>query len=89
LSEAISVIERNVRVQNQLIEDLLDMSRIVSGNLRLDVQRVKLPEIINAAMEGVKPTAETKGVRLEKVIDRLVVLSAVTQAGFSRCFGTF
>jgi signal transduction histidine kinase len=70
LSEAISVIERNVRVQNQLIEDLLDMSRIISGNLRLDVQRVKLPEIINAAMEGVKPTAETKGVRLEKVIDR-------------------
>jgi signal transduction histidine kinase/CheY-like chemotaxis protein len=72
LSEAISVIERNVRVQNQLIEDLLDMSRIISGNLRLDVQRVKLPEIINAAMEAVKPTAETKGVRLEKVIDRLV-----------------
>ena len=72
LSEAISVIERNVRVQNQLIEDLLDMSRIISGNLRLDVQRVKLPEIINAAMEGVKPTAETKGVRLEKVIDRFV-----------------
>ena len=72
LSEAISVIERNVRVQAQLIEDLLDMSRIVSGNVRLDVQRVELSEIINAAMEGVKPTAETKGVRLEKVIDRLV-----------------
>jgi signal transduction histidine kinase/DNA-binding response OmpR family regulator len=72
LSEAISVIERNVRVQTQLIEDLLDMSRIISGNVRLDVQRVELSEIINAAMEGVKPTAETKGVRLEKVIDRLV-----------------
>jgi Signal transduction histidine kinase len=72
LSEAISVIERNVRVQTQLIEDLLDMSRIISGNMRLDVQRVELSEIINAAMEGVKPTAETKGVRLEKVIDRLV-----------------
>jgi len=40
--------------------------------VRLDVQRVELSEIINAAMEGVKPTAETKGVRLEKVIDRLV-----------------
>jgi signal transduction histidine kinase/ActR/RegA family two-component response regulator len=72
LSEAISVIERNARAQTQLIEDLLDMSRIVSGNVRLDVQRVELSEIINAAMEGVKPTAETKGVRLEKVIDRLV-----------------
>ena len=72
LSEAISVIEQNVRVQTQLIEDLLDMSRIISGNMRLDVQRVELSEIINASMEGVKPTAETKGVRLEKVIDRLV-----------------
>jgi signal transduction histidine kinase/FixJ family two-component response regulator len=72
LSEAISVIERNVRVQTQLIEDLLDMSRIISGNVRLDVQRVELSEIIDMAMEAVKPTAETKGVRLEKVIDRLV-----------------
>jgi PAS domain S-box-containing protein len=74
LSEAISVIERNVRVQTQLIEDLLDMSRIISGNVRLDVQRVELSEIIDVAMEGVKPTAETKGVKLEKVIDRLVGL---------------
>ena len=70
LSDAISVIERNVRVQTQLIEDLLDMSRIISGKVRLDFQRVELSELINAAMEGVKPTAETKGVRLEKVIDR-------------------
>jgi PAS domain S-box-containing protein len=72
LSEAISVIERNARAQTQLIEDLLDISRIISGNVRLDLQRVELSEIINAAMESAKPTAETKGVRLEKVIDRLV-----------------
>jgi signal transduction histidine kinase len=72
LSEAISVIERNARAQTQLIEDLLDMSRIISGNVRLDVRQVELSEMINAAMESVKPTAETKGVRLEKVIDRLV-----------------
>jgi signal transduction histidine kinase/CheY-like chemotaxis protein len=72
LSEAISVIERNVRVQTQLIEDLLDMSRIISGKVRLEVQRVELSEIIDVAMEGVKPTAETKGVKLEKVINRLV-----------------
>jgi signal transduction histidine kinase/CheY-like chemotaxis protein len=72
LSEAISVIERNARAQTQLIEDLLDMSRIISGNVRLDVQWVELSEIINAAIENVMPTAETKGVRLEKVFDRLV-----------------
>ena len=70
LSEAIGVIERNARAQTQLIEDLLDMSRIISGNVRLDVQWVDLSEIINAAIENVMPTAETKGVGLEKVIDR-------------------
>lgn len=72
LSEAMSVIERNVHLQTQLIEDLLDMSRIISGNVRLNIQQVELSEIINSAMEGVKPTAETKGVKLEKMIDRLV-----------------
>jgi signal transduction histidine kinase/DNA-binding response OmpR family regulator len=72
LSEAISVIERNIRVQTHLIEDLLDMSRIISGNMRLDVQRVELSEIINAAMEAVKPAAEKKGIRLETVISPLL-----------------
>jgi signal transduction histidine kinase/CheY-like chemotaxis protein len=72
LSEAISVIERNIGIQTHLIEDLLDMSRIISGNMRLDVQWVKLSEIINAAMEGVKPAAEKKGIRLETVINPLL-----------------
>ena len=72
LSEAISVIERNIGIQTQLIEDLLDMSRIISGNMRLEVQWVKLSEIINAAMEGVKPAAEKKGIRLETVINPLL-----------------
>jgi PAS domain S-box-containing protein len=71
LTEAIGVIERNVRVQSQLVEDLLDVSRIVSHNLRLDLQRVEVPELIDAAMEEVKPVAETKGVKLEKLIDPL------------------
>lgn len=71
LTEAIGVIERNVRVQSQLVEDLLDMSRIISDNLRLDLQRVEVPELIDAAMEEVKPVAETKGVKLQKVIDPL------------------
>ena len=65
------MIERNVRVQSQLVEDLLDVSRIVSHNLRLDLQRVEVPELIDAAMEEVKPVAETKGVKLEKLIDPL------------------
>ncbi|MBV8142996.1 MAG: response regulator [Verrucomicrobia bacterium] len=69
LSEAISVIERNVHVQAQLIEDLLDMSRIISGNVRLDLQRAELSDIIHSAVESVKPVAEAKGVKLEKMFE--------------------
>ena len=67
--QGIAVIERNARAQAQLIEDLLDMSRIVSGNIRLDVQRVSLPDVIEAAMDTVRPAAELKRVRLVKVLD--------------------
>ena len=69
LSHGLEVIDRNVRLQTQLIEDLLDVSRIISGKVRLDIQRVDLPEIVGAAMESVRPAAEAKGIRLEKVID--------------------
>jgi CheY-like chemotaxis protein len=72
LSEAMSVIERNVHLQRQLIEDLLDLSRIISGKVRLDVQLAELSEIVTSAMEAVKPAAEAKGVKLEKIIDPLI-----------------
>ncbi len=69
LDEALAVIERNSRVQAQLIEDLLDMSRIISGKLRIDVQQLNLGEVVNAAIEAVRPAAEAKEIRLEKVVD--------------------
>jgi CheY-like chemotaxis protein/two-component sensor histidine kinase len=56
-------------VQTQLIADLLDISRITSGKLRLDVQRVELPAVIDAALEAVRPAAEAKGVRLQTVVE--------------------
>src|SRR5689334_8427406 len=62
--EGLDVIRRNARAQAKLIEDLLDMSRIVSGKLRLDVQRVELASAIAAAVEVVHLAAEAKGVRL-------------------------
>ncbi len=65
----LDVIRRNVRVQAQLIDDLLDMSRIISGKLRLDVQRIELPAIIDAAIEVVRIAADAKGVKLEAVVD--------------------
>jgi PAS domain S-box-containing protein len=68
-ARALETIERNARSQNQLIEDLLDVSRIVTGKLRLDVMPVDPHSFIDAAVEAVRPAAEAKGVRLQKVID--------------------
>ena len=69
IAEGVRVIERNARAQTQIIEDLLDMSRIISGNVRLDVQRVDLAPLIKSAMESVKPMADAKEIRMTSVLD--------------------
>ena len=56
-------------MQAQLIEDLLDMSRITSGKLRLDIQRLHPASVIEAAIETVRPAADAKGIRLETILD--------------------
>ena len=71
LVEGLEVIERNTRVQTQLIDDLLDMSRITSGKLRLDVQQVDLADVVKAAVASVRHAAEGKNIRLQVVIDPL------------------
>jgi len=63
------VIERNGRLLAQLIEDLLDVSRIVTGKLRLEARSVDLVSVIVAAMEAVQTAAEAKGIRLETSLD--------------------
>jgi signal transduction histidine kinase len=55
LAEGLEVIARNARMQAKLIDDLLDMSRITSGKMRLDVQRVDLPDVVNAASSRSTP----------------------------------
>ncbi|MEY2482006.1 MAG: hypothetical protein QOK24_534 [Verrucomicrobiota bacterium] len=71
IAEGLEVIERNARSQAQIIEDLLDMSRIISGKVRLDVQRVDLLPVITTAIESVKPMAAGKEIRLTSVLDPL------------------
>jgi signal transduction histidine kinase/CheY-like chemotaxis protein len=66
---ALDIIHRNAQSQNQLISDLLDVSRIISGKLRLDLRTVELPAIIEAAVEATRPAAEAKGVRLTTSLD--------------------
>ena len=64
LRQGLDVITRNARVQKQLIEDLLDMSRIMSGKLRIEPQPVLVGEVVDAAIETVAPAAEARGVAL-------------------------
>ncbi len=69
LHKGLDTIERNARIQSQLIEDLLDMSRITSGKVRLDIQPVEPISVIEAALETLRPAADAKGIRLEKLLD--------------------
>jgi PAS domain S-box-containing protein len=66
---AFETIERNARAQSQLIDDLLDVSRAITGKLRIDVRPVDPNSFIEAAVEAVRPGAEAKGVRVQKVMD--------------------
>jgi PAS domain S-box-containing protein len=72
-TDALETIERNARVQSQLIDDLLDVSRIITGKLRLDVRQHDPASFIEAAIEAVRPAAEAKSVRIQKVMDTGVV----------------
>lgn len=69
-AKGLEIIERNARQQGQLISDLLDVSRIVTGKLHLDAQAVDLSAIVESAMEGIRATADSKGVRLECMLGR-------------------
>jgi CheY-like chemotaxis protein len=64
-AHAFEVIERNARAQAQLVEDLLDISRIVSGRLRLEVRQTDPREVLRASLEAVRPAVQAKGIRLE------------------------
>jgi len=76
-SKAFETIERNARAQAQLIDDLLDVSRAITGKLRLDVRPVDPNVFIESAIEAVRPAAEAKGVRVQKIMDT----GAVTVSG--------
>jgi CheY-like chemotaxis protein/two-component sensor histidine kinase len=69
LQEGLEVIQRNCRDQAQLIEDMLDISRIVSGKMRLQICSCEWAEIIQAAIDVVRPAADAKGLRLVTALD--------------------
>jgi signal transduction histidine kinase/CheY-like chemotaxis protein len=71
-ARALETVERNTRLLAQLIEDLLDVSRIITGKLRLEIQPLDLPAVIEAAVEAVRPAASAKSIRLDVAVDGTV-----------------
>ncbi len=69
MERAVETIYRNAKSQGQLVSDLLDVSRIISGKLRLDVRTVDLIYIVNAAIDSIRPAADAKGIRLQTILD--------------------
>jgi hypothetical protein len=68
--KALETIERNAKAQADLIEDILDVSRIITGKLRLEIQPTDLDGVVRAAMDSVRPAADAKGINLEaKIVD--------------------
>ncbi|MCU1266017.1 MAG: multi-sensor hybrid histidine kinase [Acidobacteria bacterium] len=68
-ARAIETIRRNASSQSQIIDDILDVSRIITGNLYLDLQPLELAPIVEAAINVVRPTAEAKGIEIEAQFD--------------------
>jgi PAS domain S-box-containing protein len=73
---AIDVIERSTRAQTQLIDDLLDMSRVIRGNLRLELAPTGLQPVLNAAIESVRPSAAAKNLELRLTVSEPVTVLA-------------
>jgi PAS domain S-box-containing protein len=69
VARAAQVIVRNTSAQVRLIDDLLDLSRVTAGKMRLDVRPMNVAAVLEAALETVQPAAAAKGIRLESVLD--------------------
>jgi len=70
--DAVAAIDRNARLQAQLVEDLMDAARIAGGKLRVEMRPVSLVDVVNDAVETVRPAADAKRVRLELDVDMAV-----------------
>jgi PAS domain S-box-containing protein len=66
---ALETILRNARAQKEIIDDLLDISRIITGKLHLDTRWVEMDQIIEAVVEGVRPAADARNIHLQTAID--------------------
>ncbi|MDX6269216.1 MAG: hypothetical protein QOD28_439 [Acidobacteriota bacterium] len=75
-ARALETIERNARSQKQLVDDLLDASRIITGKLRLELKPTELKQVVESACEAARPAAQVKGIELGLALDRAASLVA-------------
>jgi len=68
-TRALETVDRNANALTQIVEDVLDVSRIIAGKIRLNVRPVDLPKVVDEALESIRPAADARGVRLEVVLD--------------------
>lgn len=73
---ALTIIERNARAQAQLIDDLLDIARVASGNLRLDLRPVDLAQVVEKALDALHPAAAAKSIAVTADLDRPLEMAA-------------
>lgn len=76
LARAVDTIERNAQAQARIIDDILDVSRVITGKLKLEVERVDFADVVLAAIDTVRPTAESKQVDIVASLDSAVVETA-------------
>ncbi|MCE9658871.1 MAG: response regulator [Burkholderiales bacterium] len=76
LARAVATIDRNARAQARLIEELLDVSRITSGNFELDIKKVSLEAVFESAVQSLQPAADAKRIALERIEGAAVELQA-------------
>ncbi|MGO8971402.1 MAG: PAS domain-containing protein [Myxococcaceae bacterium] len=74
-ARALETLERNARVQARLVDDLLDVSRIVAGETRLEAGPVEVARVVDAALEALRPAAEAKDISLDVSLDRTLVVA--------------
>ena len=85
---ALAVVQRNAQIQAKLIDDLLDMNRLMSGNLQVELVSVDVGGTVQTTIQGLQPAADAKGVDLDCVIDSPVMPACWrTPGGCSRCCG--
>jgi len=80
LARSLDTVERNVRAQTQIVNDLLDMSRIMTGQVRLDIQTIDLRDAVSNAVEAVRPAADAKRVRVDKALESSIGWTKVDPA---------